>query len=74
MPRITITRAAHNAIRSAARNLDDSRTSYNADGTATIFIDGEVLERLEGRRLGGETLSDTIERLVAHEASGGRPN
>ena len=32
--------------------------------TATITIDAEALERLEGRRREGESLSDTIKRMV----------
>lgn len=63
---ITISKEAHDALRSIANNgLDTSTSVRRPDGRVDIKIDVETYTRLREIGLRGETPSDTIVRAVA---------
>lgn len=65
MPSIKITPDAYNALRGAALyTWDDQRSKFEKTHWK-IHVDREVLDELGRVRYKGETMSDTILRLVA---------
>lgn len=61
---IRITAEAEAAIRSRAQN-EFTGVSPNADGTFSIELSWETIERLNGQQHAEETLSDCILRICA---------
>lgn len=64
MPVINITREANDAIRAAAIGTFKEAGKQCINGTWDVPIDAEVLSHLREMQAVGETISDTIVRLV----------
>ena len=69
MPEIVVTNECHELVRSKAisKFRPGSRRLY--DGSWVITLDIEVIQRIESYAIPGETLSDTIIRVLS-----GKPN
>lgn len=64
MPIITISHEAQLAIRGAATNPFNQTGTQRPDGSWDVPVEQDTLDRIHEAQLAGETLSDTIIRVV----------
>lgn len=66
MPKVIVSAATHNLIRSLAQGqFDDSRSRRLADGRVEIPLSEDVISRIKELSLEGETMDDTIVRVAS---------
>jgi hypothetical protein len=64
MPHVIITREAEDAIRACA-DAGFEPAPANADGTRAVWLGDDTVAHIANAHLRGESLSDTIIRLLA---------
>lgn len=65
MPRIVISEECHRMIMAKAEWEFKETGEKRADGTWSIPVDWELVKRIRTHQLSGETLNDTIHRILS---------